>query len=84
MYWYSDDRSIQFNFNRQKSGRNSAFYGHWSSPVFLTNILKYKLDSHLHIWIFVCKVLLYFALRQSGNGNMSLITYRVDFLELTS
>ena len=47
MYWYSDDRSVQFNFNRQKSGRNRAFYGHWSSPVFLTNILKYRLDRQL-------------------------------------
>ena len=43
---YSGDRSIQFNFNRQKSRRNRAFYGHWSSPVFLTNILKYRLDRH--------------------------------------
>ena len=47
MYWYSDDRSIQFNFNRQKSGLNKAFYGHRSSPVFLTNILKYRLDHQL-------------------------------------
>ena len=47
MYWYSDDRSIQFNFNGQKSGRNRAFYGHWYSPVFLTNILKYRLDRQL-------------------------------------
>ena len=44
MYWYSDDRSIQFNFSRQKSGQNRAFYGPWSSPVFLINILKYRLD----------------------------------------
>ena len=47
MYWYSDDRSIQFNFNRQKSGLNKAFYGHKSSPVFLTHILKYRLDRQL-------------------------------------
>ena len=47
MYWYSDDRSIQFNFNRQKSGLNKAFYGHRSSSVFLTNILKYRLDLQL-------------------------------------
>ena len=44
VYWYSDDGSIQFNFNRQKSEQNRAFYGHRSSPVFLTNILKYRLD----------------------------------------
>ena len=47
MYWYSDDRSIQFNFNRHKSGLNKAFYGHRSSPVFLTNILIYRLDRQL-------------------------------------
>ena len=47
MYWYSDDRSIQFNSNRQNSGRNRAFYGHWSSHVFLFNALKYRLDRQL-------------------------------------
>ena len=47
MYWYSDDRSIEFNFDRQKTGRNRAFYGPWSSPVFLTDILKYRLDRQL-------------------------------------
>ena len=47
MYWYSDDRSIQFNFKRQKSGQNKAFYGLKSSPVFLTNMLKYRLDRQL-------------------------------------
>ena len=47
VYWYSDDRSIQFSFNMQKSGRNRAFCGHWSSPVFLTNISKYRLDRQL-------------------------------------
>ena len=47
VYWYSDDRSIQFNFNRRKSGRNMAFYGHWFSRVFLTNIIKYRLDRQL-------------------------------------
>ena len=47
MYWYSDDRSIQFKFNRQKSGLNKAFYGHRSSSIFSTNILKYRLDCHL-------------------------------------
>ena len=47
MYWYSDDRSIQFSFDRQKSGLNKAFYGHRSSSVFLTNILKYGLDRQL-------------------------------------
>ena len=49
VYWYSDDRSIQFNVNRQKSGWNRAFYGHWSSPVFLTNILNYRLDCQLQL-----------------------------------
>ena len=49
MYWYSDDRSIQFNFNRQKSGRNRAFYGHLSSPVLLSNISKYRPDRQL-VW----------------------------------
>ena len=44
---YSDDRSIHFNFFRQKSRRKRAFYEHWSSPVFLTNILKYRLDRQL-------------------------------------
>ena len=33
----------QFNFNRL----SKAFYGHRSSSVFLTNILKYKLDRQL-------------------------------------
>ena len=47
MYWYSDDRSIQFSFDRQKSGLNKASYGHRSSSVFLTNILKYRLDRQL-------------------------------------
>ena len=47
MYWNSDDRLIQFNFNRQKSGQNRAFYGHRSSSVFLTNILKYRLGCQL-------------------------------------
>ena len=49
MHWYSDDsdRSIQFNFNRLKSGLNKALYGHRSSPEFLTNILKYRLDRQL-------------------------------------
>ena len=47
MYWNSDDRLIQFNFNGQKSGQNRAFYGHQSSPVFLTNILNYRLDCQL-------------------------------------
>ena len=47
MYWYSDDRSIQFNFNRQNSGQNRAFYGHWSNPVFLFYTLKYRLDRQL-------------------------------------
>ena len=47
MYWYSDDISIDFNFNRQKSGLNKVFYGHRSSSVFLTNILKYRLDRQL-------------------------------------
>ena len=51
MYWYSDDRSIQFSFNRQKSGLNKAFYGHRSSSVFLTNILKYRLDRQLGLHI---------------------------------
>ena len=49
MYWYSDDRSVQVNLNREKSGWNRAFYGHWSSPVFLTNILKYMLDLQLTV-----------------------------------
>ena len=49
VYWYSDDKSIQFNFNRQKSGLNKAFHGHRSSSVFLTNILKYRLDRQLHL-----------------------------------
>ena len=44
MYWHSDDRSVQFSFNRQKSGLNKAFYRHRSSSVFLTDILKYGLD----------------------------------------
>ena len=39
---YSDDRSFQFNFNRQKSEQNSAFYGHWSM-----DILEYRLDRQL-------------------------------------
>ena len=43
MYWYYDDRSIQFNLNGQKSGLNKAFYGHRSSLVFL----KYRLDRQL-------------------------------------
>ena len=30
MYWYSDERSIQFNFNGQKGGLNKDFYGHRS------------------------------------------------------
>ena len=47
MYRYSDDRPVQFNFNRQKSGQNRAFRGHWSSPVFLTDILKYTLDRQI-------------------------------------
>ena len=46
-YWYSDDRSVQFKLNRQKSGRNRAVYGHWSIPVFLINISKYRLDRQL-------------------------------------
>ena len=50
MYWYSDDRSIQFNFSRQKSAQDRAFHGHGFSPVFLTNILKYRLDRHL-TWV---------------------------------
>ena len=49
MYLYSDDRSTQFNFNRQKSGLNKAFYGHRSSSVNLTSILKYRLDRQLKI-----------------------------------
>ena len=49
VYWHSDDRSIQFNFNRQKIGRNRAFYEYWSSPVFLTDILKYRLDRQLNL-----------------------------------
>ena len=49
VYWHSDDRSIQFNFNRQKSARNRAFYGYWSSPAFLTDILKYRLDRQLNL-----------------------------------
>ena len=49
VYWHFDDRSIQFNFNRQKGGRNRAFYGYWSSPVFLTDILKYRLDRQLNL-----------------------------------
>ena len=49
MYWNSDNRLIQFNFNWQKSGQSKAFYGHWSSPVFLTNILKYRLDCQLEV-----------------------------------
>ena len=49
MYWYSDDRSVQFNFNKQKSGLSKAFYGHRSSSVFLTNILKYRLDRQLNV-----------------------------------
>ena len=44
MYWHFGDRYIQFHFNKQKSGKNRAFYGYWSSPVFLTDILKYRLD----------------------------------------
>ena len=47
MYWHFDDRSIQFHFNKQKSGQNRAFYGYWSSPVFLTDILKYMLYRQL-------------------------------------
>ena len=47
VYWYSNDGSIHIDFNRQKSGQNRAFYGHRSSPVFLTNILKYRLDRQL-------------------------------------
>ena len=47
MYWNSDDRLIQFNFNGQKSGQNRAFHRHRSSPVFLNNILKYRLDCQL-------------------------------------
>ena len=43
----SRPRSIQFNFSRQKSGRKRAFYGHRCSPVFLTNISKYRLDRQL-------------------------------------
>ena len=39
----------QFNFSRQKSGLKKAFYGHRSSSVFLTNILKYRLDRQLTI-----------------------------------
>ena len=39
VYWYSDDRSTQFNFSRQKGGWNGEFDGYWSSPVFLTDIL---------------------------------------------
>ena len=46
MYWYSDDRSIQFNFNGQKSGRNRAFMDVDTGP-FLINILKYRLDRQL-------------------------------------
>ena len=49
MYCHFDDRSIQFNFNKWKSGRNRAFYGCWSSPVFLTDILKYRLDRQLNL-----------------------------------
>ena len=44
VYCYPDDGSIQFNFNKQKCGQNRAFYGHMASLVFLTNILKYRLD----------------------------------------
>ena len=29
---YSEDRSIQFNFNRLKNGGNRTFYGHWVQP----------------------------------------------------
>ena len=53
MYWYSDDRSIQFNFSRQKSGLSKAFYGHRSSPVFLTNILKHRLDRQLIFGVYL-------------------------------
>ena len=35
-------------FNRQKCGWNRAYYGQWSSPVFLTSILKYRLDRQLN------------------------------------
>ena len=47
MHWCSDDRSIQLNVSRQKSGLNKAFFGHRSSSVFLTNILKYRLGHQL-------------------------------------
>ena len=63
MYWYSDDRLSQFNFNRQKRGRNRAFYGHWSSPVLLTNTLKYRLDCQLDLKHSVIDQNVHFCLR---------------------
>ena len=49
-YWYSDDRSIRFNFHRQKSGQNRAFNRHWPSPVFSTNILMEVLCEKIPIY----------------------------------
>ena len=45
MYWYSDDKSIQFNFNKQKVGG----IGLSMDTVFLTNILNYRLNRQLAV-----------------------------------
>ena len=37
----------QLNFAMHKSGWNRAFYGHLSSHVFLTNILKIQAGSQV-------------------------------------
>ena len=38
----------QFNFNKQKSGLNRASnVGHWSNHVFLSDILKCRMDCEL-------------------------------------
>ena len=50
MYWYSDDRQINtIQFQYAEMWRTGAFYGHWFSPVFLTNILKCILDRQLRL-----------------------------------
>ena len=49
VYWYSDGRSIQFSFDRQKRRLSKVFYEHRSSSVFLTNILIYRLNHQL-VW----------------------------------
>ena len=47
MYWYSDDRSIQFSFNRQKMGGIGLSMD--TGPLFLTYILKYRLHRQLQV-----------------------------------